>query len=196
MPIVMLVLGVALLAFVVFSAVQSLQAGERAQEESAAVLAELAPQIPAVHAPRKADEGAATPTIAIDGVAYLGYVSIGDVGMELPVAYDYSDELLNVVPCRIGGDMATHDLVICGRRRDGQFAFLEQVPIGAIVKLVLADGTLYEYVVSNIETVDANDADYMLCNRNNSDSPADWDLTLFTYLIDGQRCHALRCELP
>ena len=194
-PALALVVGVALLAFVVIAAVHSWQAGERAQEGSAAVLSELAQRIPAVHAPKRADEGAATPTVAIEGVAYLGYVAIGDAGIELPVAYDSSDELLDVVPCRIAGDIATHDLVICGRRREGLFASLEQVPIGATVKLVLADGALYESVVSNLETVDVNDADYMLSNRNNSDSSADWDLTLFTYLLDGQRCHALRCEL-
>ena len=195
LALVMGVVGAALLVCVVFLVAKSWQANDRAQEESAMVMSQLTSQIPSLHAPaRGLDADRAMPSIMVDGRAYLGYVIAEAANIELPVALDYSEDLLDVVPCRIGGDVATGDLVICGRRQESQFGSLEQVSIGDDVTLVMADGTMLEYVVSNLETVDADDVDYMLSNRNNSDSPADWELTLFTGLIDSRRCLAVRCE--
>ena len=189
------VVGAVLLVCVVFLLAWNWRANARAQGESAAVLAELMAQTPATHAPaRGVDAPAVTPAIEIDGHEYMGYVTVESAGIELPVAYEYSDELLDVVPCRLNGDLATRDLVVCGRRHESQFGPLEQVSIGDSVTLVQVDGTVREYVVSNLETVDVDDADYMFSNRNNSDSPADWELTLFTDLLGGQSCLAVRCE--
>ena len=186
---------VAILACVVFLLAWNWRANDHAQGESAAILAQLVSQAPPSHAPaRGVDAPAVTPTIEVDGHEYMGYVTVESAGIELPVAYEYSDELLDAVPCRLSGDIATRDLVVCGRRHDSQFGPLEQVSIGDAVVLHQVDGTVREYVVSNLETVDVDDAGYMFANRNNSDSPADWELTLFTDLLGGQQCLAVRCE--
>ena len=52
------------------------------------------------------------PVVMIDGYEYIGYLSIPDLKLELPVMSEWDYNRLKVAPCRHFGSSRTDDLVI------------------------------------------------------------------------------------
>ncbi len=126
----------------------------------------------------------------VDGVRYLGYLTIPDLDLILPVAYDWDFDQLKQSPARYTGSYLENDLVICAHNSRAHFRKLLQMPIGKNVYLTSPDGSVYKYVVSSIEDLSADETVRM---TGESISEKGWDLTLFTCTLDALSRHAVRC---
>ena len=183
LPLVDVLMTVTAVALLLSGGLGSLRAAQR----SDAVLWELSqrPFTPSVDhmAPGTSDDKGAMPAEIVDGIEYLGAIVFPTLDVELPVAGYYSDEQLRVSPCRYEGSYVTNDLVVSGEGYDSHFGRISTLGIRDEVRLETVDGTLIRYIVSNVETDDLEDITAIL---------HDWDLTLFTFNLDGTCC-VVRC---
>ena len=128
------------------------------------------------------------PTETIDGNRYIGVLEIPALGISLPVGENWSDELLQLSPCRYSGSYYTDDLVICGHNYESHFSPIKYIEPEELVYFVTVEGTRYAYSVVQRETVWPLEIDKML---GKEDVP--WDLTLFTCNNGGESRCAVRC---
>lgn len=133
------------------------------------------------------------PYKTIDGYDYIGTIEVPSLDISLPVMRDWDYDRLRVSPCRYTGSYLTDDLVICGHNYPSHFRRLLGVDIGADVYLDTVDGKRLHYVVGNRETLQPTSIEQMVENDKNSESPYDWDLTIFTCNLGGQTRCAVRC---
>ena len=128
------------------------------------------------------------PTETIEGNRYIGIIEIPSLGISLPVGENWSDELLQVSPCRYSGSYFTDDLVICGHNYERHFSPIKNIQQEELVYFITVDGTRYAYSVIDRETIQPEEIDKML---GKDDIP--WDLTLFTCNNGGESRCAVRC---
>ena len=123
----------------------------------------------------------------VDDTRYLGILEIPSLELSLPVRENWDYDSLKTSPCRYSGSYKTGDFVICAHNYDKHFGPLRTASAGAEVVFISVTGERYNYVISNVETVEPTDIDYMI------DSRADWDMTLFTCTTGGRTRCAVRC---
>ncbi len=127
------------------------------------------------------------PSAEIDGIKYIGRLTVPDLGLKLPVAAEWSYKTLKKSPCVYTGSVYTGDLVICAHNYARHFRRLKSLKQGAKVVFTDLDGNDYTYKVTSLETVMPKAIDTMITGD-------DWDLTLFTCTIGGRTRIAVRCE--
>ena len=127
--------------------------------------------------------------VVIDGYTYIGYLSIPEIDLDLPVQATWSMDLLEKSPARYSGSLAESNLIILGHNYRRHFTPLKRVSVGARVVFTDVNGVIYNYVVAEITTVGGHDEETM---RSGSDN---WDLTLFTCTYGGKNRLTLRCVL-
>ena len=100
------------------------------------------------------------PTLLIDGYEYIGYVSIPDLELELPVMAEWDFSRLKVAPCRHFGSSRADDLVIAAHNYKSHFGYLKNLEIGAEILFTDMDGIENRYTLTRLETLppDAVDA--------------------------------------
>lgn len=125
------------------------------------------------------------PEITVDGVAYIGTLEIPEADVALPIISSFSEQDLSLAPCRYSGSVYTNDLIICGHNYSSQFGRLASVAPGSRLRLIDCDGNVFWYVVSEMETLGADQVARM--------QAGDWDLTLFTCTVGGRSRLTLRC---
>ena len=131
-------------------------------------------------------EAASTPRITVDGVSYIGILNIPSLGLELPVAADWSYDLLQKSVCVYAGSMAADNFVVCGHSYRSHFGSLQQLGNGDLVTITDAGGTIREYQVEGIETLAPEAVEEMVSSG--------YDLTLFTCTFGGGSRIAARCN--
>ena len=124
--------------------------------------------------------------VAPDGTEYLGLLSIPALGLELPVAVEYSDAQLRSTPCRYSGSALTEDLVIAGHNYRGHFGALSSLRVGDAVTVTCMDGEALFYTVAAFEVLQPNEAEALTAGT--------WALTLFTCTPGGRERLAVRCS--
>ena len=62
--------------------------------------------------------------VEIDGYAYIGYLSVPKLELELPVMADWDYTRLRIAPCRYTGSIRGEDLVIMAHNYDSHFGRL------------------------------------------------------------------------
>ena len=127
------------------------------------------------------------PVAEIDGESYDGCIAIPSLDLELPVMDTWSMELLNIAPCRYYGSARTNDLVIAAHNFQSSFGRLRDINPGDEVYFTDMDGTVYRYIVRDIEVVEPDAVDYMVSSG--------WDLSLYTCTYSGKQRLTVRCEL-
>lgn len=132
------------------------------------------------------DPNMAMPTFSIDGADYIGIVQIPSLGLQLPVASDWSYPQLRTSPCRYSGSAYLDDLVICGHNYSSHFGSLKYLDAGAEVIFTDADGNVFIYEVCLVETMQPTAVTEMTSGQ--------WDLSLFTCTIGGQSRVTVRCN--
>lgn len=132
------------------------------------------------------DPNMAMPTFSIDGADYIGIVQIPSLGLQLPVAADWSYPQLRTSPCRYSGSAYLDDLVICGHNYSSHFGSLKYLDAGEEVIFTDADGNVFIYEVCLVETMQPTAITEMTSGQ--------WDLTLFTCTIGGQSRVTVRCN--
>ena len=125
-------------------------------------------------------------TYEIDGTAFVGMLSMPSLGLDLPVAADWSEDQLKRTVCRYYGASDDENLVICGHSYKGHFGRLQTLHAGDEVSFTDVDGSQYIYSVREIETLEADEIEKMI--------QSDFDLTLFTCTFGGGERIAIRCE--
>ena len=143
------------------------------------------------HLPAAVEADKTVPVMAtevIDGNRYIGVLEIPALGISLPVGENWTEELLQLSPCRYSGSYYTDDLVICGHNYERHFSPIKYIEPEELVYFVTVEGTRYSYYVVQRETVQPNEIDKML---GKEDVP--WNLTLFTCNNGGESRCAVRC---
>lgn len=118
-----------------------------------------------------------------------GVLSIPDLGLELPILSQYSEELLAVSPCIYqGGDgSSSQRLVIAGHNYRAHFGFLDQLSPGDKVTYQSLDHTETQFQVTKLEEIGEEDAGLL--------EEGEWDLTLLTCNWDMSKRLLVRCDM-
>ena len=127
------------------------------------------------------------PTATIDGQDYIGVISIPALDRELPVISEWDYDRLTVAPCRFTGSAYKNDLIICAHNYVFHFGPISRLKYGDELTFTDMEGNEFRYVVSEIESVDADAINQMLSG--------DWDLTIFTCTVGGAARITVRCKL-
>lgn len=100
------------------------------------------------------------PVVEIEGYGYIGYLSIPELELELPVMDQWDYQRLTKAPCRHFGSARTDDLVIAAHNYVTHFSRLGELSIGSEVTLTDMEGYTYSYTMQRMETLqpDAVDA--------------------------------------
>ena len=85
------------------------------------------------------------PVVMLDGYDYIGWLSIPDLGLALPVMAEWDYERLKIAPCRHFGSSRTDDLVIAAHNYRTHFGSLASLSAGAEVVFTDMDGVENRY---------------------------------------------------
>lgn len=108
----------------------------------------------------------------IDGHAYIGYLTVEELNLELPVMSGWSYDDLQISPCRFSGTVRGEDLVIMAHNYENHFGRLSQLAEGSRVRFVDMDGNVWNYEVAATDVLAADAVEEM--------TAGEYDLTLFT----------------
>lgn len=115
----------------------------------------------------------------VDAYGFLGYITIPDIGIELPVMSEYVYENLKIAPCRYSGSALTGDLIICAHNYGTHFGRINELNTGSLIYFTECSGKVREYEVVESDLIGGFDAATM------SEGSDEWDLTLFTCTLGG-----------
>lgn len=124
--------------------------------------------------------------VEIDGYAYVGYLSIPALELELPVMSEWDYARLKIAPCRYTGSTRTGDLVICAHNYTRHFGSIRNLVHGDTVYFTDMDGTIWQYEIAVVDILPPTDIEDM--------TAGDYDLTLFTCTYGGQSRVTVRCK--
>ncbi len=163
------VLLLAALSLYVYNQVESQRAGKLADSLLADIQASL--------------EGE---DVDLGGYTCLGYLTIPDLGLELPVLDEWDYSRLKVAPCRQFGSVKTHNLVIAGHNYRTHFATLKNIKVGATVYFTDMEGDTYTYQVVTTSIIDPDAVATV--------EDSGYDLVLYTCSHNGTRRFTVFCN--
>ncbi len=120
-------------------------------------------------------------TAVVDGNAYIGFISIPELDVELPVLGNWSYPNLKIAPCLYQGNIVTDDMIICAHNYSTHFGRIKTLHTDSEIIFTEISGKETRYTVMNIEELPGTAVDEI--RFGNAD---DWDLTLFTCTLSGQ----------
>lgn len=126
------------------------------------------------------------PETVIDGTAYIGYIQIPALGLELPIVSQESAANLQKGPCRYSGSAYQNNLVLAGHNYLQHFGYIRNLTSGDVIRVVDMDGNVFTYEVVDLEMIPADGVEEMLSG--------DWDLTLFTCNTSKGSRVTIRCD--
>ena len=195
------VLGTALLLAALFLVLHNLHEDRQSGEQAENVLSQLVEEIPEetqeptvlvsesydLYAEYEQPTEPVMETAVVDGQSYIGYLSIPDLEIKLPVMADWSYPNLKTAPCRYTGNLYTDDLIIAAHNYASHFGKIGTLPIGAELIFTDVKGQKHEYAVCEIVQLPGTAVEDMQFGD-------DWDLTLFTCTLNGQSRVTVRAE--
>jgi sortase A len=124
--------------------------------------------------------------VEINGYAYIGYLTISRLELELPIMADWSYSKLQISPCRYTGSVRGEDLVLMAHNYASHFGKISQLQPGDSVIFTDMDGivTMYEVVAQDI--LDPYAVGEM--------TSGEFDLTLFTCTYGGKSRVTVYCD--
>lgn len=122
----------------------------------------------------------------INGYAYIGYLTIPDLDLELPVMSSWDYALLQISPCRFGGTLNGEDLVVMAHNYRSHFGRLTELSEGAEVFFSDMDGNTWQYTVAAKDILPAEAVEEM--------TAGEYDLTLFTCATNRSQRVTIRCN--
>lgn len=152
---------------------QTIEPGELELPENILPVYELAPEID-------------MPTVEIDGHAYVGYIDMPTLGLNLPVMSEWTYPKMKIAPCKYWGSVYLDNMVICAHNYVNHFGKLGNIAVGAPVTFTDVEGNVFEYTVSEMIQLWPNQTLEMV-------KGLDWDLTLFTCDRSGRQRITVRC---
>lgn len=130
----------------------------------------------------------------VGGCPVMARLAIEEIGLELPVIAELSDEALKTAPCLYAGPSIPEDagnIVIVGHnyRNDSHFGRLDELGTGAAVRLTDRYGEVYDYEIYDIQTI-APDETYAL-----EDYEGEHGLALITCTTSGKNRLLVKCRM-
>lgn len=125
--------------------------------------------------------------VQINGYAYIGYLSIPKLNLELPIMADWDYNRLRVAPCRYVGSVRGEDLVIMAHNYASHFGGLSKLAEGDSVVFTDMDGVVTSYRVVGLDILDPYAVEEMVSGE--------FDLTLFTCTYGGQSRVTVYCDI-
>ena len=151
----------------------------RAESDSEEILSDVMTVIQDHTVTVEADEAQAVmPVGVVNGYEYIGYLSIPDLKIDLPVISDWDYNKLKKAPCRQWGTTYTDDLVIVAHNYYGHFGRLSTLEEGAKVTFTDMDGVVTEYALTEMFTVGPYEIDRV--------KDSEYDLVLYTCVYSGR----------
>lgn len=168
----------------------------RAEQSAATVMEQLiekvepqeaATEAPAVEIPEELVDPATfvMTEVEIDGYAYIGYLSLPDQGLDLPIMADLDKARLKIAPCRYYGTVKGNDLVLAAHN-NRHFGGLKDMSEGERVIFTDMDGEVTYYEVVGLDILASNAVEEM--------TSGDFDLTLFTCTYGGKSRVTVYCD--
>ena len=108
---------------------------------------------------------------------YIGYLSIPDLSLMLPVMSEWDYNRLKSAPCRQFGSSATDDLVIAAHNYKTHFGELSKLEAGAEISFTDMNGNQNFYTLSKLETIAPEAVDVI--------QNGEYDLVLYTCTQNG-----------
>ena len=124
--------------------------------------------------------------VEIKGEKYIGYVSIPELNLELPVMAEWSYRKLRKSPCHYAGSTKTDDLVIFAHNYSRHFGRLNRLSLGDEVIFTDMNGVITKYQVVDTDELSAYAVEEM--------TAGEYDLTLFTCTYGGRARVTVRCD--
>lgn len=125
--------------------------------------------------------------VDIDGYGYIGYLSIPDLELVLPVMSEWDYDRLKISPCLYYGSVYTNDMVVCAHNYDRHFGRLKNLTAGAKIIFTDMDGGVWTYEAASVMTYQPTDVEKMISG--------DYELMLFTCTYGGKTRVAVGCTL-
>ena len=122
----------------------------------------------------------------INGWRYIGFLSIPDLELELPVLSDWSDRKLQIAPCRHMGSTKSDDLVIAAHNYPNHFGRIKELHQGDEVEFVDMDGILSRYKVVTVNVIAPTAIEEVRAEE--------LDLVLYTCTYGGQSRVMVGCQ--
>lgn len=192
-----MLLGTALLCGALSLFLLNSQEAAEAEKSAMEVLPQLQEQIP--ETPQSEDvnmqlippelvtpEQAEMTEVIIDGLAYIGYLTIPSQELNLPILSNWSYEILQKSPCRYAGSTKTDNMVLMAHNYDKHFGRLSKLAVGDSVYFTDMDGILTLYEVVGRDVLAPSAVEEM--------TSGDFDLTLFTCTYGGQSRVTVYCD--
>ena len=152
---------------------------EKAEETEETGEPEELPEIPDIYDPTMTE-------VMIYGYPYIGYLSVPDLELALPIISEWSYPRFQIAPCRVSGTVLEKNLVLGAHNYPSHFGRLSQLSRGADIYFTDMDDNAYHYQVADIEILQPNDID-LLTN-------GEYPLTLFTCTYGGKTRVTIRCD--
>ena len=124
--------------------------------------------------------------VEIDGYGYIGYLSIPDLSLELPIMDQWDYTRMKIAPCRHFGSTKTDDLVIAGHNYASHFGALRTLKLGARVNFTDMDGVEHNYEVIYLDTLAPTDVEVV--------QDSDYDLVIYTCTPGGKTRETVFCN--
>ncbi len=125
--------------------------------------------------------------IVVDGHAYIGFLTIPALNLELPVMADWDDTRLRIAPCRYAGSLKGEDLVIMAHNYRNHFGKLNALREGDEVLFSDVNGVVTRYRVEAKDLLEPGMVEEM--------TEGVFDLTLFTCTYSRQHRVTVYCEM-
>ena len=106
---------------------------------------------------------------AIDGYAYIGYLSIPALKLDLPVMSEWDYTRLKISPCRYVGSTKTENLVLCAHNYARHFGNLKNLTVGDEVNFTDMDGVTIRYTVILVEMLEPAAVEKMRSEEHTSE---------------------------
>ncbi len=124
--------------------------------------------------------------VEIEEHRYIGYLSIPELGLELPVMSTWSYAKLNIAPCRYTGSIRGEDLVIMAHNYSSHFGKLSRTELGDRVQFTDVDGNVVVYEIVGKDVLMPTAVEEVIAG--------DFDLTLFTCTYGGKNRVTVYCD--
>lgn len=126
------------------------------------------------------------PEETINGLNYIGYLSIPALELNLPVITETTMPYLRIAPCRFSGSAYLENMVIGAHNYNTHFGRLKELNYGDKLAFTDMDGNVFAYEVADIEIIQPDQADYLRY--------CEYPLSLYTCTIGGQTRLTIRCS--
>ncbi len=124
--------------------------------------------------------------VDIDGYGYIGYLTIPQLDLHLPVMSQWDYTRLQVAPCRYYGSTKTGNLVICAHNYKSHFGYIGNLTIDSAISFTDMEGATKNYRVTAVEILQPSQTKDV---KDTGD-----DLILYTCTYGGRTRVVVRCE--